>query len=297
MIISIIAARSINHVIGIEGQIPWNIPGEQKQFKNLTTHNAVIMGRKTYESIGHPLKNRINIVVSGKHHYGGKWDSREQTTLITVKSLDEALETVNEMENVEVFIAGGGTLYEQALPVADRLYMTDVDINIPIDLTTVENRTAVFFPEFDEDEFVKTKVEASSSIESIRYTRRTWIRRKSLSKFGPVITGWHDASDKKHSERERVSGFITIDDEKVGNICLSMDPMSENYKTIWWSLNRHNNLPGIKGQSTLYLPEHSFEDVKEIAGILLADQLKIRRQKQVLYMKAIDRISEKYDNI
>ena len=87
--IGLIVARSKNNVIGKNGQIPWRIKGEQKQFKELTTGNTVVMGRKSYEEIGHPLPNRMNIVVSNTANYSGE-------NLLTVHSLQEALDSVKE---------------------------------------------------------------------------------------------------------------------------------------------------------------------------------------------------------
>lgn len=82
--IGLIVARSKNNVIGKNGNIPWKIKGEQKQFRELTTGNVVIMGRKSYEEIGHPLPNRMNIVVSTTTEYQGD-------NLVSVKSLEDAL--------------------------------------------------------------------------------------------------------------------------------------------------------------------------------------------------------------
>ena len=80
--IGLIVARSKNNVIGKDGKIPWKIKGEQEQFKKLTTRNTIIMGRKTYEDIGHPLLNRKNIVISRTTNYPG---------VVTVDSLEEAI--------------------------------------------------------------------------------------------------------------------------------------------------------------------------------------------------------------
>ena len=88
--ISLIVARSKNNCIGKDGNIPWKIKGEQKQFKELTTNNIVIMGRNSYEEIGHPLPNRLNIVVSRTKEFKGD-------NLITVKSLQEATQVLNEL--------------------------------------------------------------------------------------------------------------------------------------------------------------------------------------------------------
>ena len=90
--LGLIVARSKNNVIGKNGEIPWKIKGEQKQFRKLTTGNVVIMGRKSYEEIGHPLPNRKNIIVSKSKNFTGE-------NLVTVGSLQEALD-ISKGENV-----------------------------------------------------------------------------------------------------------------------------------------------------------------------------------------------------
>ena len=90
--IGLIVARSKNNVIGRNGEIPWKIKGEQKQFRELTTGNVVVMGRKSYEEIGHPLPNRKNIIVSKSKTFTGE-------NLVTVGSLQEALDISGD-ENV-----------------------------------------------------------------------------------------------------------------------------------------------------------------------------------------------------
>ena len=112
--ISIIVARSENNVIGKGGRIPWKIKGEQRQFKELTRGSAVIMGRKSYEEIGHPLPDRLNIVISSTQNFTGD-------NLVTVKSLAEAVKAAGSRE---IFVAGGAGLFEEALPLADNLYIT-----------------------------------------------------------------------------------------------------------------------------------------------------------------------------
>lgn len=114
--IGLIVARSKNNVIGKNGQIPWRIKGEQKQFKELTTGNTVVMGRKSYEEIGHPLPNRMNIVVSNTANYSGE-------NLLTVHSLQEALDAVKEGN---VYISGGYGLFKEALSLVDTMYITEV---------------------------------------------------------------------------------------------------------------------------------------------------------------------------
>lgn len=156
--IGLIVARSKNNVIGKNGEIPWNIKGEQKQFKELTTGNVVIMGRRSYEEIGKPLPNRKNIIVSRNEKFTGE-------NLITASSLEEALELT---KGEKVFVAGGCGLYEEALPLVDVMYITEVDIEI--------EDGDVFFPEFDETEFEKTVIESGGS--EVKYTRVIYRRRQ-----------------------------------------------------------------------------------------------------------------------
>jgi dihydrofolate reductase len=119
--ISMIVARSRNHVIGRDNQMPWKISADLQFFKRVTMGHPVIMGRKTWESIGRPLPGRRNIVVSRNTHYvatGGE----------LVGSLDEALKSLSEFERV--FVIGGEQLFTQAFDKADRLYITEIDLDI-----------------------------------------------------------------------------------------------------------------------------------------------------------------------
>lgn len=156
--IGLIVARSKNNVIGKNGEIPWKIKGEQKQFRELTTGNVVVMGRKSYEEIGHPLPNRKNIIVSKTQNFTGE-------NLVTVGSLQEAIDISS---GEKIYIAGGYGLFEEALPLVDTMYITEVDM-------VVENGD-VFFPEFDCDEFDVMIGETGG--EDIKYTRTIYTRRK-----------------------------------------------------------------------------------------------------------------------
>ena len=153
---ALIVARSRNNVIGKNGQIPWKIKGEQKQFKELTTGNVVVMGRKTYEEIGRPLPNRTTIVVSNTAQFEGK-------NLNTAHSLKEALDLA---EGRDVYVAGGSGLFKEAIPLVDRMYITEVDL-------TVEDGD-VFFPEFDENGFDIMVLETGG--EEISFTRKLYVR-------------------------------------------------------------------------------------------------------------------------
>jgi len=119
--ISMIVARSRNHVIGRDNQMPWKISADLQFFKRVTMGHPVIMGRKTWESIGRPLPGRRNIVVSRNAAY-------EATGGELVGSLDEALKSLGEFERV--FVIGGEQLFTQAFPKADRLYITEIDLDV-----------------------------------------------------------------------------------------------------------------------------------------------------------------------
>ena len=158
----LIVARSINNVIGKDGIIPWKIEGEQKQFKELTTGNVVIMGRKTYEEIGHPLPNRKTIVVSKTQNFKGE-------NLSTATSVKEAISLAKKLYgNLNIYAAGGYEVYKEALPLVDVMYITEIKIE-------VENGN-VFFPDFDKNDFeIKT---GETSGDTIKYTRMIYTRRK-----------------------------------------------------------------------------------------------------------------------
>ncbi len=156
--VGLIVARSDNNVIGKKGRIPWRIKGEQKQFRELTTGNVVVMGRRSYEEIGHPLPNRKTIVVSGTKRFEGE-------NLATARSVKEAIEMAGDQD---VYIAGGYGLYKEGLPLADVLYITEVH-------TRVEDGD-VFFPEFDPEDYELTVGETGG--DEITYTRTMYTKKK-----------------------------------------------------------------------------------------------------------------------
>lgn len=132
--IGLIVAMTKNRVIGLNGKIPWKIKGEQRRFKELTIGNTVIMGRRSYEEIGKPLPNRDTIVISRTTSY-------EEEHLRTACSLQEAIAMVKEGD---IYVSGGGKLYEEALPIVDKIYLTVIDMEIEGDTC---------FPEFNKEEF------------------------------------------------------------------------------------------------------------------------------------------------
>jgi len=129
MIISLVAAASDNNVIGINGALPWRMPADMKFFKNLTLGHTVIMGRKTYESMGKPLPGRKNIIITRNNFF--KADG-----CTVFNSLEQAF-TMFADEN-EVFVIGGAEIYRLALPLANKIYLTKVHCVVEGDAHFVE---------------------------------------------------------------------------------------------------------------------------------------------------------------
>ncbi len=124
MHISLIAAASENNVIGNHGAIPWKLPADLKYFRNMTEGHPVLMGRKTYQSIGRPLPKRRNIVIS-RHDFPGK-----PMEFDVAHSVEEAIEMCKDDPSGEIFIIGGGEIYKQAMDLADRIYLTRVHAEV-----------------------------------------------------------------------------------------------------------------------------------------------------------------------
>lgn len=129
--IAILAALAQNRVIGINNTLPWRCPEDLKRFKNLTLGHHIVMGRKTYESIGKPLPGRTTVVVTRNRDL--KIDG-----CIVVHGLDEAVAAC--AGDAEIFIVGGSELYAQALPLADTLYLTEIGQDVAGD---------ALFPDYD----------------------------------------------------------------------------------------------------------------------------------------------------
>lgn len=139
MIISIIVAMADNMIIGDKNSLPWNLPADMKYFRKITLGKPIIMGAKTFESIGKALPNRKNIILSHDKNYRAKG-------CVVVASIEQALEEVEE--NEEVMIAGGASVYKQFLPLANRLYLTFVHHNFKGD---------TYFPKFDINQWKEIK--------------------------------------------------------------------------------------------------------------------------------------------
>lgn len=158
MISIIVAAAGKKRVIGQRGGMPWYIPSELKKFKEITMGHPIIMGRKTHQSIGKALPGRTNIVVTRGKGQG-------ESEIVIANSLEEAVKKARMSPgSEEIFIIGGGQIYEQAIHLADKLYLTYVEKQIEGD---------VFFPDYSQ--FKKTISESDWQVtegrgkESIRY--------------------------------------------------------------------------------------------------------------------------------
>ncbi len=130
-VISLVCAMAKNRVIGKDNDMPWHLPADLKHFKATTMGKPIVMGRKTFESIGRPLPGRRNVVITRNPDY-----SAEGIEVVT--SIDEALSLLSDVE--EIMITGGGNVYQQTIEQADRLYLTFIDLETDGD---------AFFPEFE----------------------------------------------------------------------------------------------------------------------------------------------------
>ena len=119
MLISLVVAAATNNIIGNKGQLPWNLPNDMKFFKNITWGMPVIMGRKTFESLGKPLTGRKNIVIS-------KSGSVTNDKVIVVKKIEDALFVAGQTDAKEVMVIGGGEVYKAMFEKAGRIYITRV---------------------------------------------------------------------------------------------------------------------------------------------------------------------------
>ena len=149
--ISLVAAMAKNRVIGKDNQMPWHMPADLAHFKSVTLGKPIIMGRKTYESIGRPLPGRQNIVISRNPAY-------QLEGCDTVTSFDAALALVANEE--EVMVVGGGFLYQQTLGLANKLYLTFIDLDVEGDTQ---------FPEYEQLKLTEVNREAHSADEKNPY--------------------------------------------------------------------------------------------------------------------------------
>lgn len=151
--ISAIVAMSENRVIGDDNQLPWHLPADLKHFKTITSGHPILMGRKTYESIGRPLPNRTNIIITRNPEFKAEG-------CIVIQSLDEAIRYAAESNCDEIFIIGGAEVYKQLLPHIKRIYLTIVHENFDGD---------AFFPELNLAEWKENKRERHDADDNNEY--------------------------------------------------------------------------------------------------------------------------------
>jgi len=161
-ILSMIVAHADNRVIGKDNDMPWHLPADLAYFKRTTLGKPIIMGRKTYESIGRPLPGRKNIVISRDEGYRAEG-------VEVVGSVEAALALVSDVE--EVMVIGGGAIYKHCLPAAQRLYITHIDANIVGD---------TYFPEYDLNEWQLAVSEVKAADEKNNYQLRFNVYERNL---------------------------------------------------------------------------------------------------------------------
>ena len=152
MRLSIVVAMDDNRLIGNKNQLPWHLPADLAYFKKLTTGKSILMGRKTYDSIGRPLPNRRNIVITRNSNISIPGCE-------VVSSIDHALELTKE--DPEVMVIGGASLCEQLLPKINRLYITKIDGVFEGD---------VFFPKYDDFDWLEVSCESHPKDNSNAYS-------------------------------------------------------------------------------------------------------------------------------
>lgn len=151
-ILSLVVAHADNRIIGKDNDMPWHLPADLAYFKQTTLGKPIVMGRKTYESIGRPLPGRKNIVISRDENY-------QANGVISVTSVEQALVEAGDVD--EVMVIGGGAIYQHCISAAQRLYITHIKASI-------EGDTA--FPEYDLDnDWVKTKSNKIKSDDKNKY--------------------------------------------------------------------------------------------------------------------------------
>jgi dihydrofolate reductase len=155
-LITIISACSRNRIIGKDNQLIWNVPGDLKRFKELTTGNPIIMGRKTFDSIGKPLPNRRNIVITRDKSW------RHEGCLV----YDNLKDAISDFISENIFIIGGGEIYKMSISLADKIELTLIDKDFDGD---------TYFPEID-DNWIVEKSE-SHECPDFSYHYITYVRK------------------------------------------------------------------------------------------------------------------------
>ncbi|MDF7666906.1 type 3 dihydrofolate reductase [Orbaceae bacterium ESL0727] len=167
MLLNLIVAMAHHRVIGLNGQMPWHLPADLAWFKKNTSGNPVIMGRKTFESIGRPLPNRHNIVIS--QTVNNQPEQNNNTKLTWVSSLSDAIAVAQQEAVTDAFIIGGGHIYQQALSLVDQLYLTHIDADLAGD---------TYFPDYHPEKWQVIYQEAHQADEKNPYDYRFEILKK-----------------------------------------------------------------------------------------------------------------------
>jgi len=164
MFISFIVAASDNNVIGVNNQLPWHLPADMKFFRNTTWGMPVIMGRKTFESLGSkPLPGRTNIIITRQQDW-------QCPGVAAVQSFEDALFVAKETDSKEVFVIGGGEIFSNYISKADRIYMTRVHTSIDGD---------IYFPAIDAKKWkvVQSRKMQQDDKHAFNFTFETWEKK------------------------------------------------------------------------------------------------------------------------
>lgn len=156
MKISLVAAMAANRVIGKDGQMPWHLPQELQHFKAVTMGKPIVMGRRTFESIGRPLPGRHNIVIT-------RHPEALPSAVTAVSSVDEAIRAAGDAD--ELMVIGGGEIYRQFLPIASSLYLTEIDLDIDGD---------TWFPEYNSEQWHRTLLREENAQNGDRPGFKAW---------------------------------------------------------------------------------------------------------------------------
>ena len=157
--ISLIVALAKNNVIGLNNTLPWHLPEDLKHFRSLTTGHHIIMGRKTYESLGRLLPDRTTVIVTRNNDY-------QVDGALIAHSLDAAIALCENDD--EVFVIGGAELYQVGIKLANKLYITELELDVPGD---------AYFPAYDVAEWQESSREAHTSAQGLLFSYITYIRK------------------------------------------------------------------------------------------------------------------------
>jgi dihydrofolate reductase len=173
VILSLIVAMDEQRGIGYRGRLPWKLSADLKRFKQLTMGHHIIVGRKTYESIGRPLPGRQTIVIT--HNSGYKVEGAT-----VVYSLESAIQAASERAETEAFICGGAQVYAELIGRANRIYLTQVHASVDSD---------TFFPDFDRGEWTRNESIGHAADEKNQYPFTFQVLERKASERGAIKTG------------------------------------------------------------------------------------------------------------